>query len=474
MFSVLLLQAASAVLKDDSPKSPLRTTFKGIYAQILRDSTYRVLNGQTMQALRKVLTKAAQHQAGGRGDAQSSSLCSRTGASDTACQAKTREVLSKAKEKLGFSKSPTEESQTRRASNWMYHVFFGGLKRQMTSLKGVLKRRFSVWGQVEEEEEEEETLAEDADLAQPAEKGKERHADDGAPRFFPFTASHRSVRYASPGFMELQAAGARLTKAAFIQHTYACTYKMSVHTRYLYKYPYSREVFSCVDLYRSTSPYIQLCASVSLYHSNKNSLLMKFELAVVRGKIQTSAPHAASLSLALCQSTLPSVPHLLVLQVEGVESFEREDTLTQRRLSPSSTYSAFSSRSHQMSSLYTPVSVLHSSVALVSCLPGLWGSSAGWACSHESTPHRSSTFLTTLAVGLASGAFTTLATSPLEAARRYIIAKTSEEDASQESANPSETNEEAKSPATKTALRFQGILEERGSLCGQCRHIRQY
>ncbi|PHJ21931.1 mitochondrial carrier superfamily protein [Cystoisospora suis] len=267
-------EAASAVLKDGSPKSALRTTFKGFYAQVLRDSTYRVLNGQTMQALRKVLSKAASYHHHRQGQ-EEVSQCSSSGSSrgrdgGVATVATTREVLSKAKETLGFS----HENQTEGSpSSWMHYVFFDGLKRQMISVKNAVKR-ISPWEKKEErEEEEQETLAEEAELLPPVDKDEKQHSDETAvSRFFSLALNQRNTSHG------------------------------------------------------------------------------------------------------------------------------------------------------------------------------------------ESTPQRSSTFLTTLAVGLTSGALTTLATSPLEAARRYIIAKTTEAE-SLEDTDPSAGETEDPMVKTKgTAVRFQGLV----------------
>nr|CEL64422.1 TPA: mitochondrial carrier domain-containing protein,putative [Neospora caninum Liverpool] len=121
-------EALTTVLRDDP--STLKTTYRGFYAQVLRDATHRVLNGHTMQALRRVIAARQQAQQGPRRPLQSG-------------------IVAKAAEKMRLT--PGEDSPQMSLKprgegklNWARDLLVHGMHGPLTAVRSLATRLTNV------------------------------------------------------------------------------------------------------------------------------------------------------------------------------------------------------------------------------------------------------------------------------------------------------------------------------------------
>ncbi|PFH31806.1 carrier superfamily protein [Besnoitia besnoiti] len=142
-------EAAREVLKDDA--AILRAQYKGFYAQVLRDASYRVLNGQTMQALRRVIA-ARQQAALQSGD---------TTAFGAGLVAKVTAKLGLGSEPRG---APTLGERLGGKLNWATDLLLHGVQRQAEGFRNIAAK-LTHWRTPGANRQRENELVEQADVA---------------------------------------------------------------------------------------------------------------------------------------------------------------------------------------------------------------------------------------------------------------------------------------------------------------------
>ncbi|KFG49461.1 mitochondrial carrier superfamily protein [Toxoplasma gondii FOU] len=117
-------EALTTVLRDDP--SILKAQYRGFYAQVLRDATYRVLNGQTMQMLRRVIAARQQAEQSSEG---------RTLQSGIVARAREKLRLSAGKDSPESSLKPSEGKL-----NWARDLLAHGMQGPVDAMRGLATR----------------------------------------------------------------------------------------------------------------------------------------------------------------------------------------------------------------------------------------------------------------------------------------------------------------------------------------------
>ncbi|KEP62450.1 UNVERIFIED_CONTAM: carrier superfamily protein [Hammondia hammondi] len=140
-------EALTTVLRDDP--SILKAQYRGFYAQVLRDATYRVLNGQTMQMLRRVIAARQQAEQSSEGRTLQSG------------------IVAKAREKLRLSAGKDNPQSDLKPSegklNWARDLLTHGMHGPVDAMRS-LATRLTNWGHAGMRRQGDTQLEEQADI----------------------------------------------------------------------------------------------------------------------------------------------------------------------------------------------------------------------------------------------------------------------------------------------------------------------